>query len=593
MYTIPKQIRITCAQTDPDAKKCGACKLAHKGSQDVITVPESIELLELVRTPKEKQTAVLRDMAGIPKCSAFAIETLQPQNVEEILLAPEVAYSRDQAIDEQYSLQRAFFLAGLAKTVVTNQSYRVVARRLQDPWQQYATFLITEIEPLQDSVVSFRMTPEIREKLKVFQTGPDRPVEAVFRDIHQDLTYNVTRIYGRYDLLTALDLVYHSVLRFVFQDSLVTRGWLECLVIGDTRTGKSETAEKLIRHYGLGEMVFGENTSFAGLVGGMQQTQSRWFITWGKIPLNNRRLVVIDEVSGLSTDDISRMSGIRSSGIAEVTKIQTERALAQTRLIWLSNPRSGSPLSSYAYGVEAIAELIGKSEDIARFDFAISCASNEVPSSIINQEANAAGRPNHVYTGELCRLLVLWAWSRTPDQIVFEPEATSLVLREAIRMGKEYSANIPLVEAANQRIKIARMSVATAARVFSTDENGEKVIVKPEHVRFAVDFMDQAYKKPSLAYYAYSQVEKENERVAAQFKDEVVNYVRSFPELGELFLRQHYVSARDLEEQLSIDRDVAKEHLTFLARKRMITRTTGGYRKTPAFITLLRNWKQS
>ena len=71
-----------------------------------------------------------------------------------------------------------------------------------------------------------------------------------------------------------------------------------------------------MKHYQLGEFVTGENTSFAGLIGGMQQNQKRWFVSWGKIPLNDRRLVILDEASGLSKRDISNMSGVRSSGIA-------------------------------------------------------------------------------------------------------------------------------------------------------------------------------------------------------------------------------------------------------------------------------------
>ena len=44
----------------------------------------------------------------------------------------------------------------------------------------------------------------------------------------------------------------HSLTSFMFEGKAVTKGWLECLVIGDTRTGKSETATAMAKHYGAG-----------------------------------------------------------------------------------------------------------------------------------------------------------------------------------------------------------------------------------------------------------------------------------------------------------------------------------------------------
>src|SRR5690606_2237233 len=206
------------------------------------------------------------------------------------------------------------------------------------------------------------------------------------------------------------------------------------------------------------------------------------------------RLFVIDEASGLEQEDIAKMSGIRSSGIAEVTKIHTEKTQARTRLIWLSNPRNGQDLSSFSYGVQAIQHLIGKAEDIARFDFMITASRDEVPIDEINKRIDPEAKVPHKYTSELCKLLVLWAWSRKPEDIIFSEEAIDLCLKYAIAQGKKYSSKIPLVEGANQRIKLAKLAVATACRVFSTDETGEKVLVNAEHVEFAYNFLESIYR---------------------------------------------------------------------------------------------------
>src|SRR5690606_25246764 len=118
-----------------------------------------------------------------------------------------------------------------------------------DPKKQYATLIIDEYKTLEDSVSTFTMTEEIHEELKQFQVKEKQTVQEKFDEIHSDLAYNVTRIYGRNDIMTAVDLTYHSVLSFYFQGKREQRGWVETLIIGDTRTGESETVLSLLKHY--------------------------------------------------------------------------------------------------------------------------------------------------------------------------------------------------------------------------------------------------------------------------------------------------------------------------------------------------------
>jgi hypothetical protein len=46
-------------------------------------------------------------------------------------------------------------------------------------------------------------------------------------------------------------------------------------------------------------------------------------------------------------------------------------------------------------------------------------------------------------------------------------------LRAANDLGSRYVEDPPLIQAANVREKVARLAVALAARLFSTDERGE------------------------------------------------------------------------------------------------------------------------
>lgn len=588
-YNVPCKGVYSCSLVGTNEKMCGSCGICRAGGELELNLQVSPDTLEMIKSTKSNQTSFLKSIANIPtNCRAYTFEEVQSTNIEEILIAPEIPefHAWDGEASE-YLVQTAYFAN---QQIESNRSYRMSGIMTPDPWQQHVTFVLDKAIPLQDTIETFKMTPEVFERLKVFQTDDPR---AKFDEIHRDFEANVTHIVGRGDLLTGIDLVYHSVIGFNFQGIPVQKGWCEFLCLGDTRTGKSETTEAMLRHYQLGEMSVAENTSYAGLVGGLQQTgDKRWFLTWGKLPLNDGRLFVIDEASGLSIDDIAKMSGIRSSGIAEITKIQTERTTSRTRLIWLSNPRSGNPMASYSHGIQAVAELIGKAEDISRFDFVVSAAKDEVSMAEINRLIDESEIPQHTYTSELCKLLVLWAWSRKPEHVVFEPEAVKKVLRGAIAMGKVYSSQIPLVEGANQRIKLAKLSVAAAARVFSTDETGETVIVKPCHVQFAYDYLNEIYSKPSLNYKGFSAGEYLDTKAAIANRSMVIAFLNANEDMAELCARQDFIWARTFEEQLNMDRNASAELIAQLTKWRMIKDSGGrGYKKTAGFIGILREWE--
>ena len=586
-FLIPKKISISCG-VDSGDKACMFCSVrVGGGATEYIIDEKDPGLLQLINCTEQQQKGFIKARAGIPKkCGRMEIEVLESQNIEEIMMMPELDFSDEE---REYVIRRAFYVGhGLQP----NASYTMKGITCPDPWNQYAIHLIHAAIPSQDNIASFEMSPEKKERLLKFQPKEGQTVEEKFDDIHQDLTYNITHIYGREDVLTAMDLIYHSVLAFNFEGQRVHRGWVEGLIIGDTRTGKSETAQALQKHYKLGELVTGENTSYAGLIGGMQQANKRWSITWGKVPLNDRRLVVLDEASGLSEDTIAQMSGVRSSGIAEITKIQTEKTHSRTRLAWISNSRDGRALKEHGYGIFAIKRLIGKSEDIARFEFALTCASEEVPMELINKKIELHGEYPHKYDWQSCKELILWAWSRSPDQIVFHKSTVNKILKLATEMGEIYSSRIPLVEGANQRIKLARLAVSVAARVFSTDEKGEKLVVKPEHAEYAHKYLEHCYQKPSMGYWDFSRKELEDQQIAEEKKKEVMLFLDQNEELGELFLQYESATASDIEFITDTDREEAKTQIKFLAKNRMVRKTSHGFRKTPPFSKILKDWKE-
>jgi hypothetical protein len=411
-----------------------------------------------------------------------------------------------------------------------------------------------------------------------------RPLKKL-ADIARELETHVTHIYGRPEMHAAMDLTFHSALSFNFGGQNIARGWLELLVVGDTRTGKSEAAGALVSHYGSGELVSCESASFAGIVGGAQQIGGKeWIITWGAIPINDRRLVVLDEVGGMTPSEIASMSSVRSSGVAEITKIAQERTHARTRLIWLGNPRDGT-MDHYTYGVQALRPLIGNAEDIARFDLAMSVKSGDVDQDLINQER---GGGELRYPAELCHALLRWVWSRTPDQVKFARGAANAIYAAAKVMGKAYVEEPPLVQAANVRLKIARVAVAMAGRLFSSDESGECIVVTTDHVHDAVAFMNRLYEMRGFGYAELSRERLDDVREAANAQDEVRHFLRQNKGLAKFLRNMNTFRRQDLEEIMNMSREEANAVINTLWSNRMVRKDKQDVRVEPALHGLLR-----
>lgn len=587
-YQVPSRIEYAC--TMDAGQKCAICPMmARNGQHEVKVEPSDPMNLEMIDTGGKALEDVLRRLAGAVKCNRLTMKSEEHRNIEELFARTSIESMADE--DDEYT-NRKILSVGRHNTGV-NSTYRLVGTVLPNPRSQRAEFLSWNVDPTESNIDAFRLDDETRELLALFETGPRQSPLKKCGEIARDLESNVTHIIGRPELHIAMDLVYHSAIGFNFAGTAVERGWIELLVLGDTRTGKSAVAEKLIKHYGVGRLISCESATFAGIVGGLQQYGAgrEWTITWGAIPLNDRRIVVLDEISGLTTEQIAQMSSIRSSGIAQLTKIQEQQTTARTRLIWLGNPRRGA-LRDYTYAHQAIIELIGNPEDVARFDVAMSVAADDVASEAINRRYSED--VDHIYSSKACQALIYWAWSRTPDQIKFTRGAEEAIFEEAVNLGGRYIEEPPLVQAANVRIKLARISVALAIRTHSTDPTGQHVKVKVAHVRDAVTFLDWLYSRESFGYRQRSQEIIEDKRMAVAAMDEITQYLKTRVGLAK-FLRSVPGGFRrqDMEDMLNYSKEEATAIINKLWVARMVTKQSGGdIRISPLLHQLLREVKE-
>lgn len=592
-YVLPKTVKATCGEAAGEGgKKCASCTLALNAGECLKTFDATdAKTLQLIKcTESGQMQAIYKAMGVNQRCNEVRLEIVDKQNLEEIRLIPKAEANFGFAKEHEYVVRTGYYAGSDLKA---NKRYTLVGYMHPDPKEQFATYIYDKAYPEKDLISEFEMTPEIFEQLKVFQVEPNKTIEDKFNEIHEDLERNVTYIWQRRDVAFAVDLIYHTVLNFYFQNQFVKRGWGELLIIGDSGQAKTTIVERLMAHYKLGELHSGESSKRTGLVYNLQQTNKRWFLTWGAFPLNDGGLVTIDELSGLSEDDLAVMSDVRSSGIAKVSGVITSETSSRTRAIYISNPRNGRPLNTETYGVNAVLKLMGKAEDVRRLDMAMSVASGDVDPRLINRSISDLPEVKHQYTSELCNLRVMWAWSRRPDDIVITDEAAQRILDKATEMGNKYSSKVPIVEAADQRIKIARLSIAAACCTFSTDD-GTKVIVKPEHVDFVVDFMNRLYCTKSFGYDKLS----EQEQIRTDTTDENISKLRAkflsltigdHNEMASVLYQLPYFSRSTLEDYSGLPREDLRLLLKFLTINNLVDKSHGDYRRLPLGTKLFEN----
>lgn len=495
-YTAPKVIEATCDMSKGAA--CTLCPVAAKnGSKTVELRADDEALFRFVDSSEDRRKKLLKEIVGARCSDRVEFDVPEDYHIEEILVQPSIDDRRDN--ESQTPQKRTMFSVGSHNSAV-NEKRRVVGRNTVDPKTGKLRFMVWKSEQVELDIDKFKLTPEDRETLEdLFQPAAGQtPLEKCL-EIAGDMAENVTHIYGRDILHVAYDLVWHSVLGFKVNDIPVDKGWLEMMVIGDTRTGKSEIAKGLISHYNSGQLLSCEGMSFPGIVGGVQQVDNRWHMTWGAVPMNDRRLVVLDEVSGLADKNvIEQMSSIRSSGIAQITKIQSEQTSARTRMIWISNPADGSSLEDNPeLGIYALRTVVPNNEDIARFDFVCAAQKGEVADAVINAGFSTSSAPT--YSAAASERLIKWVWSLGRDQIFVSAAAARAAIAAATDLGARYVSDPPLIQSENVRYKVLRIAAAIAARTFSVDKRG-RLAVKAAHVTAAVEFLDMIYSQESIGY---------------------------------------------------------------------------------------------
>lgn len=584
-YSIPKDVQIKCPRGEKDY--CSVCPVminTEPASQILTVGKEQIEIMEMIGRELNIQQKVLKKAFSIPvRCNYCEFLPISKYNVEDVRISQHLDIS--SRVNER-SMQIAYCVG--SSKIELNGTYTMEGRMYPHPSNQQAALLISKYEATQDALSSY--TPKSLDHLMIFQPKEWTldSLKEKLNDIYSDLEANITRIFERRNLHLAIDFSYHSPL-FITFDKNQEKGWVEVLIIGDSSQGKSQAGYSLLQHYGLGERVDCNGATPAGLLGGVQQYGKRWFITWGKIPTNDRGLVFLEEVKGTSHEVISKLRDMRSSGIAEITKIEKRRAHARTRLVWISNPKSNRPIASYNYGVDTVLELVGNLEDIRRYTMVLILSKDEV--NVVDVQRYRPQVP-HKYTSDLCRELILFSW--TVPNVVFENEARVLDL--TVELCKRYNDDIPIVDRGEMRFKLARLAAALACRTFSLKpDTSDTVLVRDCHVQYVYNMLIELYDAPHFGYKEFSERIANADKLVnpAEVKSRIETKTKYPKDFVEHIICQEDVDIQFIQDTLGWDQSTARDLLTFFIRQRALKRVGRIYRKTTEFTQLLKEMSKN
>jgi len=588
----PRCVDIRCA-AKATGPKCEICGIEKTGRRRLEFNQDDSRLLNFLGVSGAQRKGLLKVYAGIPAlCHSSKIDDVSCYSAFEIPVAPRVILTQENmAKGMEYVLRTIVYIGNQLET---NREYKFKARPSIDPRNQIALTICFDAEPMQSDL---DVDSNSSDALKMFQAEEDTPDSCMqrFLDIYNKLSISTLRIYGRFDLFLAYHLGFTSPIGFNFDGDLV-KGWLDFLVLGDSAQGKTAMLERMMIYYQAGRIVSGETAKRTGLVYGMFQANSGWMLQWGEIPRNDRRLVAIDEAHELPVEEIGRMSRMRASGVAEATGIITAQTPARTRLIAIANPKyENTDMASFNYGVLGVQQIYERKEDVRRLDFAITVATGDVPRQVLATRNQKIDNP---YTSSICAELVRFAWTRRPEHIVIGNDTVVAILNVVTRILARYSPKIPLVEPGDLRYKIARLASSVAVALFSVDETGKNVIVKPCHAELAFDFLNRIYSAPSMGFDIYSDTVKErqiSETEAEEIGETIENMLQSDMPLKQFvatFLSMEFFQRKELAERLGLDsKSGAVDNFMRTCTKHALIRSTrAGYKKTAKFIQLLKEF---
>ena len=521
-FFVPKRVEAKCEKEDKS--KCGGCPLVSEGIFTYEFYSYDRRLIRFTKQTDEQVSAEIRKALSLPaKCKEYKYKVKETTEIQIILAVPkagaELRKEGGKFVDEHGRdfREKVIYYSGVVPR--SNTYYSVQGTVISDPKSQRATMLANNLCQLQNEYERFAITEETKALLGAFQTDDDScaGIDNKMRELGRDIAYNIAGYFGepRVNIVMADMLTWHSVLQFPFDGDILTKGWIDLLIFGDSGINKTTHLRKLRNAISFGHFVDGGAVSRAGLLYSLDDVHSGIrILRWGALPLNDGQLVIIDESQNIVLDVWQEMSSARTTGLLTVTKAKQGEHPMRTRQIYTANPKPPNTMASFSFPVRGIKDLM-RPADMRRFDIVVCASRGEVEVDEVNQLQAERGEivPPRIKKEHL-KASIARAWTRNPEHVIWDDGAEAAVMDIATQLQKKFGCgDIPVIDI-DAKDKVARGAVAVATMLVSTDETFEPVIVKPGHAHWIGMYLMGLYSAQAAMLDKHAQVAGKMERIA-------------------------------------------------------------------------------
>lgn len=403
---------------------------------------------------------------------------------------------------------------------------------------------------------------EYTNSLNLFKT--ETTIEEKVNKLYESARCHIAPYLNK-DLWFLMDLVFNSPLDITYNK--VIRGALDVFVLGDTRTGKSETSRALKTLYDFGEVVPLKTSTVASLIGGTDDKLKKTKL--GVLPRFHKELVVMEEFSGAPMDFIKTLTEIRSSSMVKIYRVAGDiQAPCKIRMITISNPISenGSlmTLSSYPNGVEPINELIKSPEDIARYDAFILVPQVEKLSNPFGNTVNESLKIDDKHYKNKSK----WIKSLTSDNVVIDDTLGTYIFEKGLELNKMFESSFTVFGSETDK-KIARLSSALACMLCSTKDY-KHIIVTKEHVDYIVEFIKKLYDNNNFRLKDFADEEKSYKEVVDVDTQELEKIYPNNVTFIDFLSNTSKVSRNELQTISGLGRDDFSKVFSLLVSRKFI-----------------------
>jgi hypothetical protein len=603
-FFVPKKVLVTCSKEDKE--KCDGCPLIEEGAYTYEFADDDRRLIRFTKQTDEQVRGEIRKALFLPKkCSEYKFNVSETTEIQILLAVPkagaELRKEGGKFVDEHGRdfREKVIYYSGVVPR--SNAYYQVSGAVVADPKSQRATMLANRLVKLQNEYEQFTVTENAKALLKDLQTEDDSAVgiDSKIRELGRDIAYNIAHYFGepRVNIVIADMLAWHSVLQFPFDGDVMTKGWIDLLIFGDSGINKTTHLRKLRNAIDFGYFVDGGAVSRAGLLYSLDDVHSGIrILRWGALPLNDGQLVIIDESQNISLDVWQEMSSARTTGLLTVTKAKHGEHPMRSRQIYTANPKPPNTMSSFSFPIRGIKDLM-RPADMRRFDIVICAARGEVEVSEVNRlQAERGEIVPHKITPEHLKSSIARAWTRRPEHVIWADGAEAAVMEMATKLQKRFGCgDIPVIDI-DAKDKVARGAVAVATMLNSTDETFEKVIVKEGHAHWIGMYLWDIYSAQAAMLDKHAQVTSKIERIADMELDIILQEWQQLnppepehlAEMAILIAEGEGIERDVLAAQVGVTPQQISTLIQKFKQHRFVKSTRKGYYATPRLVRFYR-----